>query len=200
MENENWKQIPIAPLYEVSNLGRVRSVTRQFERKSRTGNTHTVTWGGRLIGGWIKRIRGRPVCVMVSLRHDGNTILCRVHRLVLEAFVGPCPAGMEGCHNDGNPSNNCVENLRWDTHQANVDDMVSHKTKVDPPKHFGERHPNARLSDSQVEAIRATKRGRGVRAKLARQHGVSATSISRIWDNVQRANNGPKEISETARS
>src|SRR5262245_43976187 len=38
-----------------------------------------------------------------------------VHRLILEAFVGPCPDGYVACHNDGTRSNNRPENLRWDT-------------------------------------------------------------------------------------
>lgn len=49
-----------------------------------------------------------------------------VHRLVLEAFVGPCPSGCEGCHYDGNPANNIVSNLRWDTTKNNCLDKRRH--------------------------------------------------------------------------
>ena len=42
-----------------------------------------------------------------------------VHRLVLAAFVGPCPAGMEACHGDDDGLNNHLGNLRWDTPSAN---------------------------------------------------------------------------------
>ncbi len=52
-----------------------------------------------------------------------------VHRLILEAFVGPCPRGKESCHfPDRNPTNNRLENLRWDTHAANGRDMALHGT------------------------------------------------------------------------
>lgn len=51
-----------------------------------------------------------------------------VHRLVLEAFVGPCPEGMEGCHGDGDPTNNSLGNLRWDTATSNQLDKVRHGT------------------------------------------------------------------------
>lgn len=51
-----------------------------------------------------------------------------LHRLVLEAFAGPFPAGMEGCHSDGNPLNNAASNLRWDTRSANQKDAVRQKT------------------------------------------------------------------------
>ena len=49
-----------------------------------------------------------------------------IHRLVLEAFVGPCPEGMETCHNNGVRTDNRLENLRWDTSSANNDDIVKH--------------------------------------------------------------------------
>ena len=52
---------------------------------------------------------------------DGRGYKTRlVHRLVLETFVGAAPAGMEGCHNDGNRFNKRLENLRWDTPKAIV--------------------------------------------------------------------------------
>jgi hypothetical protein len=51
-----------------------------------------------------------------------------VHRLVLEAFVGPCPEGMECRHLDGDPANNRLENLRWGTHRENAADQVRHGT------------------------------------------------------------------------
>ncbi len=49
-----------------------------------------------------------------------------VHRLVLIAFVGDCPPGKECCHNDGDATNNRVENLRWDTRSANMKDRFTH--------------------------------------------------------------------------
>ena len=48
------------------------------------------------------------------------------HLLVLEAHVSPRPVGLEGCHNDGDPTNNVVGNLRWDTHSANLLDIARH--------------------------------------------------------------------------
>lgn len=75
--------------------------------------------------------------------------LTLVHRLVLEAFVGPCPEGMQACHNDGNPSNNCLHNLRWDTAKSNHADKVSHGTM---PR--GRTHPANKLTEAQVHEIR----------------------------------------------
>ncbi len=46
----------------------------------------------------------------------------RVHRLILETFVGPCPEGMECRHLDGNPANNCLNNIAWGTREQNIED------------------------------------------------------------------------------
>jgi hypothetical protein len=117
---------------------------------------------------------------MVALRRDGATFEERVHRLVLLAFVGPCPPEQEGCHNDGNPLNNRLGNLRWDTHQANMGDAARHGTASKPPVKIGERHHKATLSDADVAAIRAASARRGLHAELSRRFGTSSTTIGRI--------------------
>lgn len=56
---------------------------------------------------------------------SGKRVLVHVHRLVLEAFRGLCPAGRECCHDpDPDPANNRLENLRWDTRSANRQDSL----------------------------------------------------------------------------
>jgi hypothetical protein len=101
-------------LYEVSDLGRVRSVERivQFGTQTRRVPS-TVLKPGRTTKG----------ALFVNLS-NGRVYNRRVHQLVLEAFVGPCPPGMEGCHWDDNKENNDLANLRWDTHSANELDKV----------------------------------------------------------------------------
>ena len=59
-------------------------------------------------------------------RVGGKQVPLYSHRLVALAWIGPQPEGMEVCHDDGDPTNNHVSNLRWDTHQANASDMVRH--------------------------------------------------------------------------
>lgn len=180
--NEEWRDIEGFPLYQVSNLGHIRSLTRSFKRHG-----HTITWTGRMIEGWIKPgPSGKPVTRMVGLRRDGKTYEFRVHQLVLRAFIGPCPAGMEGCHNDGNPLNNDMGNLRWDTHAENLHDAVTHGTASRPPVHWGENHHFAKLTFAEVMTIRSMPTYHGVNAKLARQFGVSDTTISQIRRNQTR--------------
>lgn len=109
-----WAPIPGFPLYEVSPDGRVRNASRGTLRK-----IHSDADGYQ----------------RVCLNRDGRGFQRYVHRLVLEAFVGPCPQGMEGCHQDGNKRNNVITNLRWDTHEANIIDLVRSgilRTAVNP--------------------------------------------------------------------
>jgi HNH endonuclease len=65
----------------------------------------------------------------VNLSKDGKTTTLRVHQVVLEAFVGPCPPGMEGRHYpDPDKSNNALINLSWGTKSRNTLDQVEHGT------------------------------------------------------------------------
>jgi hypothetical protein len=94
---EVWARHPDYPLYEVSNWGRVYSHKR-----------------GKLLKPWAN---GKEYLFLgISGRNRP------VHQLVLEAFVGPRPSGMEGCHFDGHSRNNRLMNLRWDTPEANRQD------------------------------------------------------------------------------
>lgn len=86
----------------------------------------------------------------VVLRKPGDQEFHRyVHRLVLEAFVGPCPSGMEACHKDGDGSNNKLSNLRWDTRRNNHGDKKRHGTTAK-----GEKNPQAILTEDQVGIIK----------------------------------------------
>jgi hypothetical protein len=65
---------------------------------------------------------------MVVLYRNGARRDALVHHLVLEAFVGPQPPGAEGCHWNDDPTDNRLENLRWDTRSANQFDSVRNGT------------------------------------------------------------------------
>ena len=119
--HEEWR--PVVgwdEIYEVSNHGRVRSKSRYVRSRGS---------GKRLVPGRIRKLQTHKQGYrMVSLRQDGTQSFRLVHQLVLEAFIGPRPGGMVACHNDGDPTNNHVDNLRWDTQSANLHDAVRHGT------------------------------------------------------------------------
>lgn len=115
---EIWEPIPGFPGYEVSNIGRVASLDRADSR----GRIRK----GRRLRSLILQPSGH---FNVALRTaEGERVGVGVHRLVLMAFVGPCPNGMEACHENDIPGDNRLENLRWDTRSSNVADSVRNGT------------------------------------------------------------------------
>lgn len=100
-----------------------------------------------------------------------------IHTLVLTHFLGPCPDGMEGCHNDGNPLNNHISNLRWDTHVNNMADRELHGRT---PK--GERNGAAKLTETQVREILELKDQGVMQKDAAPMFGVSKQCIQLIYD------------------
>ena len=109
MTLETWLKIPSQEGYEVSDFGRVRSVDRTVV----TVHGHERVYGGRVL---------RPG----KTRSGHLTVACGkgnsryVHDLVLEAFVGPRPPGMECLHEDDVSNDNRLERLRWGTRSENV--------------------------------------------------------------------------------
>lgn len=114
--NEQWKPIKgYEGFYEVSDHGRVRSVDRVIPHR-RSGQL-------RLKGKIIVQGTDEGRHMFARLCCEGTANQMYVHRLVLEAFVGPCPEGMEGLHWDDDQKNNHLSNLRWGTRSDNISDM-----------------------------------------------------------------------------
>lgn len=110
-----------------------------------------------------------------------------VHRLVLEAFIGPCPEGCECCHSNGNRADNRLENLRWDTRAANNHDKAIHGV------HKGERNTKAVLTEAEaLELIDCYRRGMRGWKKLGQRFGVSTSTAFDVvngnsWPHLDRA-------------
>ena len=111
---EIWKPIPeYEGIYEVSNLGNVRSVDRYLDCKIKNVNKHL--WKGRIIS-QQKRKDGR---LTVALYSHSKRKRMLVHRVVADAFI-PNPNNYPCInHKDENPANNKVENLEWCTYKYN---------------------------------------------------------------------------------
>lgn len=123
---EEWRPVVgFEGSFEVSNKGRVRSVDRIVH--VREGHDGTPAYARR-VKGIPRKLNINPHdggYVYVSLNAAGRRRSAKVHHLVLEAFVGPRPEGLECCHGNGDPTDNRLENLRWDTFEANVADRVA---------------------------------------------------------------------------
>jgi hypothetical protein len=129
-----WREHPQALGYFVSRDGRVARFNRDSFRL--------------LIGCSC----GRGYRAITWKRGDKLTRFY-IHRAVCELFNGPCPPGMECRHLNGCMTDNRAENLAWGTAAENGQDRYVHGTVL-----FGERNPMARLTQEQVDAMRAMRR------------------------------------------
>jgi len=117
--------------------------------------------------------------LLVSLHQNKKSYMKRVHRLVLETYVGPCPEGMQCCHNDSNKVNNTLKNLRWDTISSNRYDAVSMGMCV------GETNGRSKLTEANVRMIVYQYRtGLFTQRALAAEYNVSQRAITCIVNKI----------------
>jgi len=109
----------------------------------------------------------------------------RVHRLMLAAFVGPCPPKHQCNHKDGDKTNNHVSNLEWVTHSENM----YHAFKTGLVSKRGEKNPQSKLKEGEVWLIKKLLKShlcqKGVKGKLkqrkiAKMFKVGVATISLI--------------------
>jgi len=153
---EIWKPVVgYEGRYEVSSLGRVKSLLR----------------GGKL----RKPCLTKGGYFSVRLFGESGEKWKPVHHLVLEAFVGPRPDGMEACHFPNGPEDNSVENVRWDTKLSNHNDR-----RISGTIPMGITHGMAKLDDDKVREIRAKSLAGQSTRSIAREYGVSKFPVSQI--------------------
>ncbi len=174
-EQETWLPVPgFEESYQVSNLGRVRSL----DRVTRTRAGVPIRRKGRIMALTVHS----HGYLHVRLSRESVVTTCLVHRLVAAAFIeSPIPRGMDVCHSDGVRTNNALSNLRIDSHAENQRDKVNHGTS-----YCGSNHWRAKLTDQQVLSIRSDVRRH---ADIAADHGISASTISLVksgkaWSHV----------------
>ena len=158
-----WRPIPgYEGRYDVSDDGRVRSYWRQPWRSTPQ----------RILRPMLETKAGYPAVVLC----DGQTKRrIRIHRLVLEAFVGPRPAGLGARHLNGNPADCRLSNLVWGTQAENMADSVRHTTS---PK--GVRHGMAKLTEDDVREIRRLLASGAKQIDIAARFGVTDSAVREI--------------------
>jgi len=119
LRNEKWKPVTLLDdligLYEVSDLGRVRSLDRE-KTYLRFGEEETKRFKGRML---VRNLKNSTGYLEVCLRNAPNKYNVSVHRLVSHEFIGKRPEGLVVNHIDENKSNNRVENLEYVTVEYN---------------------------------------------------------------------------------
>lgn len=151
---EVWKVIPAWPEYAVSSLGRVKRILPGI-------NTSV---------GRVLRLSKSNGYLYATLCRGSVARRMFVAKLMLEAFVGPRPAGYQTRHLDGNRTNNTIQNLRWGTTTENGMDRRLHGTQK------GTNHHKAILTEEIVAEVRKRFKKRclvnGAKA-MAKEFGVS---------------------------
>lgn len=132
--------------------------------------------------------RDRQGRLRVDLRDRDGRRTQFVHRLVLLAFVGPCPDGAECCHADDDSSNNHLYNLRWDTHSANHHDLVRNgnhnmRRKTACPRGHRLQHPNLDPSET-TRGRRTCLSCRRARAELGARCDVRSEEFRMVSDKI----------------
>lgn len=153
---ETWKDIPDRSGYQVSDHGRIRSFVRFSD--------------GRVLRP-CTNLRGYR---QVILGTTGG--IHTVHSLVLRAFVGERPDGMEINHKNGVKTDNRIENLEYVTKQQNED----HSRHTLGNYFRGERHGMSKLNEEQVREIRALRKAGLTLWAIANKYGITAANVDYI--------------------
>jgi len=169
VEKEEWRPIEgYEGLYEVSNLGQVRSLDRFMngpngEQRPLKGKLKKPT----------KNFKGYYI---VNLYREGKPATHSVHRLVAIAFLGQPPEGHFVCHGPKGQQCNEVTNLSWGTPQKNQKDRFRDGTDS-----RGEKCNLAKLNETQVREIRRLLESTSMTQKeIAEMFGVSRGNIHNI--------------------
>jgi hypothetical protein len=163
--DEVWRDIPgWEGFYQVSNLGRVRSLDRMVEGRG-------VIPIRRRRGKVLKQLRILTGYMAVRLQRDGQSHCVRVHRIVCKVFHGPQPSELhEVAHADGTKDNNAASNLRWATKSENALDRIA----IGLPAGSG---------TTSIEQAKSIKRLLGtdlMKKEIAAIVGVSKNVVSQI--------------------
>lgn len=167
--SEEWRPVVgWEGLYEVSSLGRLRSIARTIVQGSRWGGT--ISYEKR---GAVLRPGRTPGGYRTVNLYDNNRRYCTyVHALVLEAFVGPRPSGSQVRHLNGVDAGDGLANLAYGTPTENCADKKRHGTQT-----FGETHGTHRLTEAEVRGIRAAP---GFHKDIAARYGICKGHVGDI--------------------
>lgn len=154
--------------YEVSDRGRVKSLVGRLGVQRE-----------KILKPWA-HVDGY---LLVNLWKNDLGKTHRVHRIALQAFIGPpLSEKHEAAHLDGVRNNNVLTNLQWKTHVENEADKVIHGTLL-----FGEAHGATKLPDDQIDRIFDLHAKGYPQMWIAKLVGCSQNHISRVLSGENRS-------------
>ena len=161
---EEWRSVPSFPDYLVSNLGNFKRGIRhrRKRRSSMNGLSQQPGTDGRL---------------RVNVCRNGKYFSVFAHKMVAEAFIGERPSGLQINHIDGNPLNNCADNLEYITQLENV----RHARRLGLCCNaVGEENGKAKLTEEVVQEINLLEGVVGA-PTIGRRHGITKQAVYGIW-------------------
>lgn len=182
IDSEIWKDIPGWDGFQVSSLGRVRSLDR-IRMQRQYGTLAPVLYKGQ--------VKSQSRCPQTGYMKVGLSVPGRkrktwnVNVLVCMAFHGPKPPRHEAAHWNGDRADNRLSNLRWATRKENLADRERHGTV-----NCGERNGGAKLTVEQVLAIREAHKAGIMPTALGKQYGLNPRHVCDIvarrrWAHVE---------------
>ena len=176
---EEWSTVKRSTDHEISNCGKIR---RRIDSQNSNFKKGFV----------LKQQFNRKGYKYVLLYINRKRTTCLIHRLVLEAFVGPCPNGMNTNHKNGIKDDNNLSNLEWVTYSENL----KHAFRLGlnkPQNQKGEKNKNAKLKNKDIRHIRKLlasdlfkqKNYKLTQTKIAKMFGVPQQTISAIKMGIQ---------------
>jgi hypothetical protein len=174
-----WRAVQGVEGIEVSSDGQVRTYWKQQPLGRGRGTRRVLGQNARQ----LQQYNRHGYRIVKVSKHEEH----KVHRLVLFAFVGPCPVGHEARHLNGNPSDNRLENLVWGTAKENNADQYRHGTRV-----ASQRHPIAKLDSDQVAEVRRRYAAGEKQKDIAKSLGIAQSTVSSMV-NYKHRNTDPRE-------
>lgn len=176
MTKEVWKDIrEYKGLYQVSNLGRVKSLSRTYTRTIK-GTTFKQNVKERILK------QGESIYPLVNLYKKGKNKVIYIHTLVTEAFLGKKRKGLVVNHKDGNRNNNNIKNLEYCTQKEN---MIHARETGLTTIQYGEDTSGAKLTEQQVLEIHELAINKTYTQKeIGKMYGIDGSQVSRIKNKI----------------
>jgi hypothetical protein len=172
--NEEWRDVcGFEGYYQVSSLGRVRSLDRYIQYTGVGKGSGCHFYKGQI----LKPRIARHGYYQVVLRKPSVKKSFTIHLIVAPAFLGDRPKGFHVNHIDGNKLNNCVGNLEYCSPKENT----QHAFRLGLcDTRIGDNHPRAKLKDADIPVIRDRILQGHTHKAIAKDYGVSISAIGLV--------------------